>query len=135
MGRNTLFSVTVDDVNDTIRIAPRGLLDAATVPRFERVIKACEQEPASAILLDLLHVTSLDSVGVHALRQAWNRSQSNGHRLLLVRAPTSVRKVLEVTGIGSVLDEHEATVSPIGLFTRPWEPSDSSADPGDLRAY
>jgi anti-anti-sigma factor len=135
VGRNTLFSVTVDDEADTIRISPRGVLDTTTVPGFERVVTACEQEPLSTILLDLRNVTSLDSTGLHALQRAWNRSLGNGHRLFVVSAPTSIRKVLELTGIGSALDEREATVSPIGLFTRPWDPSDSPADPGDLRAY
>ena len=135
MGRHTLFSVTVDDVNDTIRIAPRGGLDAASVPGFERVIKACEQELVSTILLDLRNVTSLDSTGLLALQQAWNRSLGDGHPLLLVEAPASVRKVLQVTGIGSVLDKRQPAVSAIGLFSRPWDPSDSPADPGDLRAH
>ena len=42
MGRNALFSVTVDDVRNTIRIAPRGELDGAAVPRFDDVVRACE---------------------------------------------------------------------------------------------
>ena len=135
MGRNTLFSVTVDEINSTIRIAPRGELDVATVPAFERVIKACEQEAASTLTLDLRNVTSLDTTGLHAIQQAWNRSLGSGHRLLLVEPSASVRRVLEVRGIGSFLGEREATVSTIPLSTRPWRPTDAPADPGDLRAY
>lgn len=135
MGRNTLFSVTVDDINRTIRIAPRGELDVTTVPAFERVIRACEQEPASTITLDLRNVTSLDSTGLHAIQQAWSRSLGNGHRLLLVEPSISVRRVLEIRGIGAVLAERQATVSNITLLTRPWKPTDAPADPGDLRAY
>jgi len=135
VGRNTLFSVTVDDINSTIRIAPRGELDVTTVPAFERVIRACEQEPASTITLDLRNVTSLDSTGLHAIQQAWRRSLGNGHRLLLVEPSISVRRVLEIRGIGAVLAERQATVSNITLLTRPWNPTDAPADPGDLRAY
>jgi len=135
VGRNTLFSVTVDDINSTIRIAPRGELDVATVPAFGRVIKACEQEPASTITLDLRNVTSLDSTGLHAIQQAWNRSLGNGHRLLLAEPSASVQRVLEIRGIGSVLGEREATVNAIPLSTRPWKPTDAPADPGDLSAY
>ena len=135
MGRNTLFSVTVDDINRTIRIAPRGELDVTTVPAFERVIRACEQEPASTITLDLRNVTSLDSTGLHAIQQAWSRSLGNGHRLLLIEPSISVRRVLEIRGIGAVLGDRQATVSNITLLTRPWTPTDAPADPGDLRAY
>jgi anti-anti-sigma factor len=134
MGPNALFSVTVDIVNNTIRIAPRGDLDMSTVPGFEYVIRACEQEPASTIMLDLRNVTSLHSTGIRVLRDAWNRSVGNRHRLLFVEASTSVRKVFEVMGIGPVLDGHKATVSPINSFTRAWSLTDPPADPGDLRA-
>jgi anti-sigma B factor antagonist len=117
VGRNALFSVTVDDVNNTIRIAPRGELDMAAVPRFEEVVKACEQEPASTIELDLRDVTFMDSQGLRALLRARKRSLGNGHRLLFVDVSAPVRKVFRMTGMGSVLDEHGATVSPIDLFT------------------
>ena len=117
MGRNALFSVTVDDVNDTIRIAPLGELDMAAVPRFEEVVKACEQEPASTIVLDLGDVTFMDSTGLRALLRARKRSLGNGHRQLFVDVSAPVRKVFGTTGTGSVLDEHDATVTPIDLFT------------------
>jgi anti-sigma B factor antagonist len=115
MGRTALFSVTVDDVNDTIRVAPRGELDMATVPRFDDVVRACEQEPASTIVVDLHDVTFLDSTGLAALLQARNRSLGNGHRLLFLQASTPVRKVFEISGMGSVLEEHEGTVIPMDL--------------------
>src|SRR4029079_16540688 len=117
MGRNALFSVTVDDVRNTIRIAPRGELDGAAVTRVDDVVRACEQEPASTIMLDLRDVTFLDTTGLHALLQAGSLARGNGHRLLFVRVSAPVRKVFGVTGMESVLDEHEATVSPIDLFT------------------
>ena len=115
MGRTALFSVTVDDGNDTIRIAPRGELDMAAVPRFDEVVRACEQEPAVTIVVDLRDVTFMDSTGLHALLQARNRSLGNGHRLLFVQASTPVRKVFEITGVGSVLDDHGGTVIPLDL--------------------
>ena len=116
MGRDTLFSVTVDDVNDTIRITPRADLDMATVPGFEQVIKACEQEPASTIVLDLRNVMSLDDRGLHALRQARNRSLGNGHRLLFVEASTSVGRALEITAESASSTTTKATVNPLDLF-------------------
>jgi len=115
MGRTALFSVTVDDVNNTIRVAPRGELDMAAVPRFDDVVRACEQEPASTIVVDLHDVTFLDSIGLNALLQARSRSLGSGHRLLFVQASSPVRKAFESTGMGSVLDEHTATVIPMDL--------------------
>jgi anti-anti-sigma factor len=115
MGRTALFSVTVDDVDNTIRVAPRGELDMAAVPRFDDVVRACEQEPASTIVVDLHDVTFLDSIGLNALVQARSRSLGSRHRLLLVQASTPVRKAFEGTGMGSALDEHTATVIPMDL--------------------
>ena len=133
MGQNASFLVTVDDRNNVTRVALRGQLDMATVPEFTKVMTACEREPSSTIMVDLRNVTFMDSTGLHAFLQARDRARGNGHQLRFVGASSSVRRVFEVTGMESVLEEHEA-VSTIDRFTRPSRLIDSPANPGDLYA-
>jgi anti-anti-sigma factor len=134
MAGNASFNVAVDDDSSTIQIAPRGELDMATVPGFEEIIQACEQEPAPTIVIDLRDVSFMDSTGLRALLRARDRSLENGHRLLVVEASDPVRKVFEITGMRSVLDGEETPVSTNEPFTRPWTLIDAPAGPGDLRA-
>ena len=133
MGANEPFLVSVHDRNGVTRIALQCELDMDTVSEFTVVMTACEQEQASTIMVDLRDVTFIDSSGLRAFLLARGRSLGNGHRLVFVGASASVRKVFEMTGMTSMLDDCEA-VSTIDRFTRPARLTDMPANPGDLYA-
>ena len=116
MARDALRVVT-DGRNDITRMALSGELDMATVDVLTDALTNCESDGAKVLMLDLRDLTFMDSTGLRAFQQARTRSNENGHRLLFVGVPGRVRAVFEMTGMESVLDEHQ-TVGTLDRFTR-----------------
>ena len=54
-------------------------------------------------MLDLSGVTFMDSAGVRLLISANARSRADAHRLVLLRGPAAVQRVLELTGVEALL--------------------------------
>jgi anti-sigma B factor antagonist len=72
-----------------------GELDIATTPQLER---ALSQSQARLVVLDLRELAFIDSCGVHAIVDAGIRARKAGGRLVLVRVPASVDRLLTLTG-------------------------------------
>src|SRR5262245_34488622 len=70
----------------------------------EALISAVEAAPT--VVVDLAAVTFLDSSGVHALVTAHHAALERGGRLSVVGAAGTVAQVLEITGVGGLLDPH-----------------------------
>ena len=117
MGRALALQVATDARNGITRLALRGELDMATIDIFTDALTRCEGDGSTALMLDLRDLTFMDATGLHAFLQARDRSVGNGHRLLFVGASSPVRRIFEVTGTESVLEEHEA-VTTLDQFTR-----------------
>jgi anti-sigma B factor antagonist len=80
-----------------------GDLDLATAPRFEEAVASAG--PAAPIVIDLSGCTFLDSAGMRSLVNA-SRSIQPGSRIHLVTTDPRILRVLEITGIDSVLAVH-----------------------------
>jgi anti-sigma B factor antagonist len=117
MGKRLPLRVVTDARNGIVRMALSGELDMATVDLFTDALSRCERGGAATVMLDLRDLSFMDSTGLHAFLKARDRSLGNGHRLLFVGASGPVRTIFEVTGVESVLDEHEA-VTTLDQFTR-----------------
>jgi anti-anti-sigma factor len=111
-------------------MALRGELDMATIDIFTDAVTRCERDGSTALMLDLRDLTFMDATGLRAFLQARDRSLGNGHRLLFVGASIPVRKVFEVTGTESVLEEHEA-VTTLDQFTRDGHGAEGLSKEGD----
>ena len=72
-----------------------GELDIATTPRLERTLDACK---ARLVVLDLRELAFIDICGMHAIIDAGVRARQAGRRLVLVRVPSSLGRVLTLTG-------------------------------------
>jgi anti-sigma B factor antagonist len=84
MGTGAELTTRIDARNGVTSMALSRELDVATVPRLVDQLTAVERDGTKAIVLDLRDLRFVDSSGLHALVQAYQRSQQNGHRLLLV---------------------------------------------------
>jgi anti-anti-sigma factor len=71
-----------------------------------------EGNDVSTIVLDLQDLTFIDSSGLLAVLEARRRAMSNGHRLLLSGASPVARRLIELTGTQSLLDEQGVPDSP-----------------------
>jgi anti-anti-sigma factor len=98
------FDVQVETLptgTSVIRVA--GEVDLATAPRLEEAISTVQ--PASHLVIDLLDCTFLDSSGVRLLASA-GRAASEGGRVRLVAVDPGVLRVLEISGIDTILEIH-----------------------------
>jgi anti-anti-sigma factor len=72
-----------------------GELDIATTPQLERTLS---QSQARLVVLDLRELAFTDSCGMHAVISAGIRARQAGRRLVLVRVPANVDRMLTLTG-------------------------------------
>jgi len=72
-----------------------GELDIATTPRLERTL---DESQARLVVLDLRELAFIDCCGMHAIINAGIRARQAGRRLVLVRVPANVDRLLALTG-------------------------------------
>jgi anti-sigma B factor antagonist len=82
---------------DAIVLTLSGELDLASAPVLERELREAEASGPSRLVIDLGGLAFMDSTGLQALLRARERANTNGHQLLLRRAPHQVQRVFELT--------------------------------------
>jgi anti-anti-sigma factor len=116
VGPSPEFTTQVESHNGVVRVALGGDLDMAAVRMLDTNLARVEQDGITAIVLDLRDLRFVDSSGLHAFLQAKRRSEANGHQLVLVGVPETMRRLLELTGTESLLDG-QGTVGVLHQFT------------------
>ena len=80
---------------DAARVYVGGELDIATTPQLERTLDASQ---ARLVVLDLRKLAFIDGCGIHAIIRAGIRARQAGRRLVLVRVPSNVDRMLALSG-------------------------------------
>ena len=80
-----------------------GELDIATVPQLKRLLGDAEGR-ARRVVLDLRELSFMDTSGVHVIVDASDRATSAGRRMVLVRGPSQVDRLLALTGARARLE-------------------------------
>jgi anti-sigma B factor antagonist len=93
------LTINTDREGDVHTIRPVGELDLATADELQRELERVEATDAESIVLDLSGLKFMDSTGVRLLITADARSRSDSNRLVLLRGPTVVQRVLELSGV------------------------------------
>ena len=97
------FEVSVDDANGTTVVRVAGEVDMETAPRLERSLLQLVQSRTPLVTVDLAEIDFIDSTGLHAIVVAVQQLRANGSDLVL-RSPTpSTARVLELSGLTSVV--------------------------------
>jgi anti-sigma B factor antagonist len=81
-------------------------LDIASAPRLDRVLRQAELQ-ARLVVLDLRDLTFMDSFGLRLIAASNHRARRMGRRLVLLRGPSQVQRLLTVTGVGKSLEVAE----------------------------
>lgn len=90
----------------TVEVALEGEIDLGTIePARTRLAHVIAAAPGSTISVDLSEVSFLGSTGMGMLVAARKQAKEAGGDLRVVRPQPSVRRVLEVTGLDTVLLE------------------------------
>jgi anti-anti-sigma factor len=80
-----------------------GKLDIRSAPRLEQALRHADG-PSSLVVLDLRELTSIDPSGVHVIVDASLRAQLAKRRLMLVRGPSAIDRMLALSGGSGFLD-------------------------------
>ncbi len=108
------FAVAAQRVRDQTRLRVSGDIDMDTAPQLEDAVVAELRDHApDRLVLDLSGVRFLDSSGVRALVFALNHAAAHDCGFGLADLPYGVRRVLEITGVLSVIDPH-GPAAPVG---------------------
>jgi anti-sigma B factor antagonist len=97
------FKVTVDDaVADRLVVTVAGELDLAASDELREIlVTAVAAHPV--VVVDLAACPFMDSSGLRSLLAAAHRAQESGHLLSLAGVQPAVQRVIELTGMDTVL--------------------------------
>jgi anti-sigma B factor antagonist len=104
------FTARVEPGTSATTIALSGELDMATVPILEEHLVRAEADGVAAIVIDLVEVTFIESVGLHAFVAARERAEANGRQLLLFGVKPELRRVFELTRTEFLLESESIAV-------------------------
>lgn len=94
----------MDEADDCARVVPlTGEIDMSTATVIAQAVQPALADGARDLILDMSHVTFIDSSGLNALLEVHASISATGARLA-VRSPSrAVRRVIEIAGLDSLL--------------------------------
>jgi anti-sigma B factor antagonist len=95
-----LDRIASSDANATVKLT--GDVDMASAPRLRSMLDELVDSGMNRIVLDCRELSFLDSSGIGVLVAARTRMGDDGE-LVLDSPPSHVRKVLDITGMGTHL--------------------------------
>jgi stage II sporulation protein AA (anti-sigma F factor antagonist) len=110
------FVVTVaDDGDGTAIVAAHGELDSYAAEPFNDTLRSIVKDASfRRVVLDFSKVTFLDSGGVAVLFDAAKLASSRDALLTLIANDVRVTKIVELTGLGRMLDVQKSVADVIG---------------------
>jgi anti-sigma B factor antagonist len=106
--RHVELRVSSRSQGDHIVLALVGEIDLYTAPRLQSELTSALSDGKSAqIVVDMSGVEFCDSTGMNVLLAAHRVATERGGGLALAAPRSSVRKILEVTGLQSVFAIHD----------------------------
>lgn len=102
---------------DLAWVTVAGELDVATAPALAQTLNEA-QHPARLVVLDLREVAFLDSSSVHAIVDESKSARLAGHRLVVLRAPTTIDRIFGLTGACDdleMVDQHPTATSDLSF--------------------
>jgi anti-sigma B factor antagonist len=98
------FDCTLRDGGlDAACVRATGELDITNAPQLAELLGQAE-ERCQRVVLDLRELTFMDSAGVHVIVDATLRATAAGRRLVLVRGPSNVDRVFDLTRASDTLE-------------------------------
>jgi anti-anti-sigma factor len=92
-----LFNVSGELRGHATYLRLDGELDTTTSPFLETWLQGVERNGKNAIVVDLEHVTFIDTSGLYAFLRAAERARRNGRDFSMIKAPAVVRRLIEVS--------------------------------------
>ncbi len=87
-------------------LAVNGELDYVSASRLTDAVHVLVDEHRVEIVADLSGLRFCDSSGISALVKAWKLLTDNGGRLILASVPPRIDRVLEMSGLTTILSRY-----------------------------
>lgn len=102
------LAITTDPVPGGWLVEVSGEVDLHTAPQLRAALSAAVEQATApaAVVVDLTHVSFIDSTGLGELVAAHKACQAQGSAVHLVAGHDRVRRLLTLTGLDSVLSVH-----------------------------
>jgi anti-sigma B factor antagonist len=97
-------TVTVKRMDGLATIALAGELDLSNVDRFAERLREVEAERPDVLELDLRELTFMDSTGLAQLFAANRRAREQGRRIVILKGPGPIDRVLALARIEDAID-------------------------------
>jgi anti-anti-sigma factor len=97
------FRIDVEPERDSVRVAPVGELDLATVDTLRAEVERLRESGFARIVVDLRGVRFLDSTGLRLILELDTAARQGGQDLVLIRGSDVVQRIFEVTQVADRL--------------------------------
>ena len=91
------------DAPEAPRLRVMGEVDLSVAAPFQQHLVDLVEEASSPAIVDLSEVTFMDSSGLAALAAAQREAAGRGAEIVLVNCSEPVQRVIEITGLDTVL--------------------------------
>jgi anti-sigma B factor antagonist len=98
------FRVDVEPARESVRVAPVGELDIATVDKLQAEVTRLRESGFERIVLDLRGVRFLDSTGLRLVLALDGAARADSHELSVIRGSDVVHRIFEVTQVAERLN-------------------------------
>jgi anti-sigma B factor antagonist len=114
------FRIDVEPSRNSVRVAPVGELDIATVDRLKTEVVRLRESGFNNIVLDLRGVRFLDSTGLRLVLELYRTSRADGWDLRIIEGPDELQRVFDVTGLRPLLPSVAARGATNLRWRRAW---------------
>ena len=97
------FRIDVEPTRDSVRVAPVGELDIATVEKLRTEVERLRESGFTKLVLDLRGVRFLDSTGLRLVLELDAAAKENSQELQIIRGSAVVQRIFEVTQVSERL--------------------------------
>ena len=104
MASEAAFDVEVTPADSEALVRVAGEVDLATSPRLREALDGVIGSGVPVVRLDMSSVGFLDSSGISVLVDAQQRLQETSSRLVLHGVGDHIKRVLEISGLGSFFE-------------------------------
>jgi anti-sigma B factor antagonist len=88
---------------DDVLLSIHGEIDLVTAPQLEAALERARPSERGRLVVDLRGVSFLDSTGLVLLLRHQREAAAGGRRLIVVKGPPHVQRVLDITGMSERL--------------------------------
>ena len=98
------MSTVMIDVEDGV-VRASGDLDIQSAPMMRSALDRMSQVDGADVVIDMSGVTFMDSTGLTTLMDARLQAERDGWAFTVRRPSSAVRRVFDLAGVGSLLDD------------------------------